>query len=71
MDRVLGDLDMDIVRDVLDIPFAGDVALRELAAAIRAVGFAMLYRAVNVIRFRATVAFMTRLATRLLGAPVD
>jgi hypothetical protein len=66
MDRVLGDLDVNLVRDVLDIPFAGNVALRELAAAIRAVGFAVLYRAVNVIRFRATVAFMTLFTTRLL-----
>ena len=66
MDRVLGDLDVDIVRDVFDIPLAGDVALRELAAALRAVGFAVLYRAVNVIGFRATVAFMPQLATRLL-----
>jgi len=66
MDRVLGDFDVDIVRDVFDLPLAGDVALRELAAALRAVGFAVRYRAVKVIRFRATVAFMTRLATRLL-----
>jgi hypothetical protein len=66
MDRVLGYFDVDLVRDVLDIPLAGDVAFRELAAALWAVGFAVRYRAVNVIRFRAAVAFMTRLATRLL-----
>jgi hypothetical protein len=66
MDRVLGDFYVDILRDVFDIPFPGDVALRELAAALRAVGFAVLYLAVNVIRFRAAVAFMTRFAARLL-----